>query len=319
MIVLERNVIVKLEPIKHSEDEYVIKDKDGITIGRAYIVELSSENENCTARIKLYKNTQEQYIYLINVLRVLLNTLIKNLKLAKVNIIVDEETNIKAFIDMNFSLEGILSFNLSTDKNRKSELLFGINKEEYNIALTNVGKFILRGKLVDLKILTPEDAEKLADYYVRNKEHLRKFEPTRDEYFFSIENQREIILDSYRQYLNGNCANFGIFKDDRLIGKIQVSNIVVGVFKSGIVGYSIDEKEQGKGYMKDAVSALLDYCFEDLQLHRIEASTLVDNIKSQSVLKANGFEELGLNKKYLYINGEWRDHITFYRINHSET
>lgn len=319
MIKLEKNVVVKLEPIKYNQNEYVIKDKDGITIGRVYIIELSDENKNCTARVKLYKGTEDQYIYMINVLRILLQTLIKNQKLAKVNIIVDEEANIRAFTDMNFSLEGILSFNLSTEKGRKSELLFGINKEEYNPALYNVGKFVLSGKLVDLKILTPEDAEELAEYYIRNKEHLRKFEPTRDEHFFSVDNQKEIISDSYRQYLNGNCANFGIFKDDSLIGKVQVSNIVAGVFKSAIVGYSIDEKEQGKGYMKDALSTVLDYCFEDLELHRIEASTLVDNIKSQSVLKANGFEELGLNKKYLYINGEWRDHITFYRINTSET
>jgi ribosomal-protein-alanine N-acetyltransferase len=109
-------------------------------------------------------------------------------------------------------------------------------------------------------------------------------------------------------------VNCGIFKEDKLIGKIRLSNIVYGAFKSGIIGYSMDAEQQGKGYMKEALKLMLNYCFEEMDLHRIEASTLVDNIKSQSVLKGCGFTELGLNKNYLYINGGWRDHITFYII-----
>ena len=76
----------------------------------------------------------------------------------------------------------------------------------------------------------------------------------------------------------------------------------------------MDKDHQGNGYMKEAVNLVLEYIKNDLELHRVEASTLVDNVKSQSVLKSCGFEELGLNKKYLYINGDWRDHITFYKI-----
>ncbi|WP_143761057.1 GNAT family N-acetyltransferase, partial [Clostridium haemolyticum] len=47
-------------------------------------------------------------------------------------------------------------------------------------------------------------------------------------------------------------------------------------------------------------------------LHRIEASTLVDNIRSQRVLESCGFKEVGVSEKYLFINGKWRDHKIFY-------
>ncbi len=66
--------------------------------------------------------------------------------------------------------------------------------------------------------------------------------------------------------------------------------------------------------MKEALSLVLEYAFDELKLHRIEASTLVDNLRSQRVLKRCGFKKLGLNEKYLFINGKWRDHITFYKI-----
>ena len=67
--------------------------------------------------------------------------------------------------------------------------------------------------------------------------------------------------------------------------------------------------------MKLSVKAVLEYAFNELGIHRVEASVLVDNEKSKSVLRACGFKELGLNEKYLFINGMWRDHITFYKVN----
>ena len=54
------------------------------------------------------------------------------------------------------------------------------------------------------------------------------------------------------------------------------------------MGYSIDKEEQGKGYMKEALSLVSKYAFEEMELHRLEASTLIENIKSQKVLKACG-------------------------------
>ena len=104
----------------------------------------------------------------------------------------------------------------------------------------------------------------------------------------------------------------GIFKENKLIGKVKISNIVSGIFKNGIIGYSIDKDQQGNGYMKEAVKMALEYAFKELRLHRIEASALVENTRSRNVLIACGFKELGLNEEYLFIDGKWRDHVTYY-------
>ena len=66
--------------------------------------------------------------------------------------------------------------------------------------------------------------------------------------------------------------------------------------------------------MKDAVETLTKYAFEELDLHRVEASTLPDNERSKRVLLGCGFKVLGINEKYLYINGKWQDHVTFYKV-----
>ena len=224
-----------------------------------------------------------------------------------------DDINLSVFLDIGFSLEGIFIDNLYIQGELANEISMGITRKEYNSgSCLNLLK--LEGKKITLKILMPNDDDDMLDFYIRNKKHLENFEPNRDNIFYTKQVQHNILTESYRQYLNGSALDFGIYKNETLIGKIRLSNIVYGIFKSGIIGYSIDKDEQGKGYMKDAVSTLTKYAFEELDLHRVEASTLTDNEKSKRVLLGCGFKMLGVNEDYLYINGKWQDHITFYKI-----
>ena len=231
----------------------------------------------------------------------------------KVNILVDENINYKVFLDLGFNLEGIFSENLFSNGIFLDELSFGVNRNDFNNIQRNyIVK--LKGKNILLRNLNPEDSEDLLDYYIRNEDHLRNYEPSRDKSFYTIESQRDILLESYKGLMSGKCVDLGIYKDDKLIGKIKISNIVYGVFKNGIIGYSMDKDYQGRGYMKEALNLALRYARDELELHRLEASVLVDNERSKNVLASCGFKEVGLNEKYLFINGGWRDHLTFYRV-----
>ena len=303
---------VVLESVRGRENEYIIKDVAGITIGRVFILEMVKENQCCTIRIKFYRVDEGELLK--EALSILLKTIFRNKDMNKINVLIDEQITLAPFTSLGFSLEGVLEENIIANGYYRNELVFGINFEQYDNT-NKVSLLNIKGKNIDLRILTPEHSEDLFLFILRNREHLGSFEPLRDESYYTIESQKRILAEEYRQFLNGNSVNCGIFKEDKLIGKIRLSNIVQGAFKSGIIGYSMDAEEQGKGYMKEAVNLMLKYCFEDMELHRIEASTLIDNVKSQSVLKGCGFIELGLNKNYLYINGGWRDHVTFYKIN----
>ncbi|WP_055665165.1 GNAT family N-acetyltransferase [Desnuesiella massiliensis] len=308
-MVKEKNISIELS--KGTANEYMIKDLAGITIGRFVILEMDKVNRNCTIRMKFYR--EENSALLKEALAIILRTVFKNKEVYKINMLAIETINTKAFLDLGFQLEGILEDNIFSNGIYKSEFIFGITALVFkNFGTINV--FSIKGARVNLKVLTPENSEEVLNYYIRNKEHLKNFEPSREESFYSLEVQRNILMENYKQFLNGTSLNLGIYKENTFIGKVQLSNIVYGVFRSAFVGYSIDESYQGKGYMKEGLKLLLDYAFEEMELHRIEASTLVDNMKSQGVLKACGFKELGVNKEYLFINGAWRDHITFYRI-----
>lgn len=308
---MKKNKMITIDLVKGTLSDYIIKDYNNIFIGRFTILELDKENKKCTVKFKFYR--ENKYELLRETLDSILNSIFKDKTIYKVNIFVNENINFRAFLDMGFTLEGIFTENLFVNGAFLDELSFGITRFEYN-NINRIFMINLKGENVDIKNIMPDNAKELLDYYIKNKEHLERFEPSRDNNFYTYEVQKDILLESYKQFMNGTSFDFGIFKDDKFIGKIKLSNIVQGVFKSGIIGYSIDKDYEGKGYMKEAVNLVLKYSKEELDLHRIEASILVDNIKSKGVLNSCGFKEVGLNEKYLFINGAWRDHITFYKI-----
>ncbi|NFU03734.1 GNAT family N-acetyltransferase [Clostridium botulinum] len=307
---------VSIELAKGTVDEYIVKDITGISIGRILILELYKKNKYGCFRLNLYRDGENSNIYLNYILKDFLQYLFYKKEVCKINIIINENMNTNVFIEYGFYLEGIINDSRLIDGIKTSEFLFGLDIDTFRKA--NLYKELsIEGKNISLKLLTPINAQELLDYYIRNERHLKSYEPTRDKTFYTLKEQRDLLMDSYKQYLNGNSLEFGIYKDKKFIGKIKISNIIMGIFKNCIVGYSIDKDFQGNGYMKEALKLLIDYTFNEIDIHRIEASTLIDNIRSQKVLEGCGFKKLGINEKYLYIDGKWQDHVTYYIVNNN--
>jgi len=107
--------------------------------------------------------------------------------------------------------------------------------------------------------------------------------------------------------------SFLIFKidDNTLLGGINVGNVRRGVAQSASLGYWVGENHARNGYMKEALQILIPTLFIDLRLNRLEAATLEENTASRNLLKKIGFKKEGVLRKYLKINGTWRDHVLY--------
>lgn len=105
---------------------------------------------------------------------------------------------------------------------------------------------------------------------------------------------------------------FIIGRDDgTLMGGVTLSEIRRGVAQTATLGYWLGEPYAGKGYMAEAVAALLPFVFDTLGLHRLEAACLPENEPSRRLLERSGFRHEGLARAYLKIDGQWRDHLLF--------
>lgn len=306
---MELNASVKIEVDKLIKTEYLIKDKNDIVVGRFSVLELTDASKTCDINLSFYR--ESSYELLSDTLGLILKATFKDLNIFKVNIKVTEKIDIGPFLDLGLTLEGIFSQNQYFKGEYYDELSFGITRVEYN-RMNKYSLVELRGKSIILKNLTPADAREMLRYYEKNKKHLAPFEPSKEASFYTLETQKRFLSKSYKEFFNGTSVELGIFKHEKLIGKIKLSRILHGSFKNGILGYSIDEDEQSNGYMKESVKLLLKYAFEECDLHRIEASALIDNEKSRMVLERCGFKLVGINEKYLFINGKWEDHATYY-------
>ncbi len=301
---------IRIEEVKHSGGrEYLATDRDQINFARFYILESDRTRKNVLIRLKLLRAAGDSE--LTELLTRMFQAMTRRGEIFKVSIITSDDINLKPFTRLGFCLEGILQDHVYRDSLVSNEYVFGVTALKFSLEPKS-RLLELAGERIRLKLATPEDAADYLEYYRANRDFLSAFEPRKEESFYTLEGQQKELSERFQQFLQGGLIYFGIYRKDRLIGKIQLSNIIPGSFRSAIVGYALSEDHLNQGYMSEAVGILSDYCFLDMGLHRLEASTLLDNAASQHVLLNNGFRLLGLNEKYLKINGVWQDHNTYY-------
>jgi ribosomal-protein-alanine N-acetyltransferase len=162
-----------------------------------------------------------------------------------------------------------------------------------------------------LELMAPSHAVGLAEFFRRNEEHLRPWDPPRpagirEVAFWSAEAAR-----AGEDYREGGVARWVLFERDgtQLLGRVNFTQVVRGPFQSCMLGYALDRSAEGRGLMHEALQATLRHAFEVQLLHRVQASHLPENHRSARLLARLGFRVEGLARDYLFINGAWRDHV----------
>jgi ribosomal-protein-alanine N-acetyltransferase len=96
--------------------------------------------------------------------------------------------------------------------------------------------------------------------------------------------------------------------DGSIAGVMNLSQIVMGPFRSAFLGYYAFEPFAGRGYMRAAMPLLLRFAFDELGLHRVQANVQPGNEASIALVRGAGFHREGFSPRYLFIRGAWRDH-----------
>ena len=113
----------------------------------------------------------------------------------------------------------------------------------------------------------------------------------------------------------GRSMSFAIWHGSQLIGQITLGGIMYGAMRGGQIGYWIDKNFANRGFTTQAVEILTQYAFTELKLHRLEINLRPENASSRRVAEKAGYIFEGERPRYLHIDGQWRDHITFVKEN----
>lgn len=167
-----------------------------------------------------------------------------------------------------------------------------------------------------LRLVIPDAsaAPALAQFNRENRAHLAPWNPVMSERDYDAVALAEVLERRLEQCRNGSRYSFFIFhRDDdagaRLLGYVNFSEVVRGVFLACYMGYALAEHAQDKGYMTEACRAGIDFIFEEACLHRIMANYMPANARSAAVLQRLGFTVEGTAKNYLFLAGRWQDHV----------
>ncbi len=172
-----------------------------------------------------------------------------------------------------------------------------------------------------LRLAIQDDVADILKYYTDNKAYLTPFYPAWSETFFTAKYWHSEVEVATSEFIKGQSLRLLIFSENEstIIGIINFRNFIRGVAQFCTVGYSLAEKEQGKGYMTEALEASIDYVFEELKMHRIMANYMPHNQSSGNLLKRLGFVVEGYARDYLLIDNQWQDHILTSLTNHKLT
>ena len=173
----------------------------------------------------------------------------------------------------------------------------------------------LAGRRVLLRPLVPHDYAAWREVRIRNEDWLLPWEPRRPAGMADPARDRGAFdarcAARDRERAADHAYPFAVFVDQQLVGEVNINNVSRGALQSATVGYWIDRRHAGQGYIAEAVVILMRFAFEQLQLHRIEICIVPRNTNSRRVVEKLELRCEGVAERYLEINGVWEDHLRF--------
>ena len=175
-------------------------------------------------------------------------------------------------------------------------------------------------KRLRLVIARPGLEEALARFYAENfAGHLERWSPPPPARGFDADYWAGRLAAFEREFESGTTARWVMLAPEsaaaQVIGTCNFTQIVKGPFRACVLGYQVARAHEGRGLMREALEATLDYAFRELRLHRIMANYRPENGRSGRLLERLGFVREGYARDYLFIDGAWRDHVLTSRTN----
>ena len=146
-----------------------------------------------------------------------------------------------------------------------------------------------------------------------SEEFLTKWEPSWAQDHLSRKGFTNRVYWAQRSVNNVSAVPLFLIRrsDQALLGAITLDNIRRGPAQAGTLGYWTGQPFIRQGYMREAILSVVHHAFNRLDLSRIEAACLPENVASRGLLERSGFKYEGVAQSYLQIDGRWRTHVLY--------
>ncbi len=120
-------------------------------------------------------------------------------------------------------------------------------------------------------------------------------------------------MKSHRENAEGFLVR--VRETDAIAGFINLNEVVLGPYQRGLLGYGAFLPSAGQGFMTEGLDEVTRIAFDELGLHRLEADIQPGNRASLRLVQKAGFRREGLSPDFIFIDGQWKDHERWAKIN----
>lgn len=169
-----------------------------------------------------------------------------------------------------------------------------------------------------LRLPHDDEGPKIVRFLVRNREYTKRWEPLHPDSFYNEADWRGVPEAQRNEARKGLSYRFRACwygEESEFIGHGVLRDIVRGDSQVCQLGYTVDHQVTGRGIATELAGAAVEFAFEVLDLHRIEACHMPENKASRRVLEKLGFEQEGLLRQSLKVDGKWADHVLMSKLN----
>ena len=160
-----------------------------------------------------------------------------------------------------------------------------------------------------LKSLELREAEELLLLIDANRPYLREWLPWLD-MTRSIDEMIVFVESTLRQLASNQGFQTAIWHHGQIVGIIGYHHLE-WANRSTCIGYWLDERYQGRGFMTKACRALVDYAFDEWKLNRIEIRCAEENLKSRGIPDRLGFRAEGLLREAEWLYDHYVHHVVY--------
>ncbi|MDX1774818.1 GNAT family protein [Oceanihabitans sediminis] len=169
----------------------------------------------------------------------------------------------------------------------------------------------LKGKQIYLRALEPEDLQFI--HTIENDESIWEISNTQTPY-------SKYLIKQYLEHAHKDIYEVKQLRlvissyDDEALGMIDIFDFDFKNRRAGIGILVKEEANRQKGFGKEALSLLINYCFMHLDLHQLYCNISEDNKASIQLFTGQGFKEIGLKKDWNYLNGKFKNEYLYQLI-----
>ena len=173
-----------------------------------------------------------------------------------------------------------------------------------------------------LRVLDENYCSNVLAFLEKGRHIFEKYEAAKVPMYYTEIYQKGVLSQEYTATLGNRYVRYYVSLRDNpdvIIGTVSCGSLSTEPFCCGTLGYKFDEDYWHKGYAREAISCVMDAVFTELNLHRIIAYVMEENVPSIKLLENMGFRLEGLCEKNIKVNGTWQNHRLYAMLNPYET